>query len=113
MADKTDELTITFEGKSYTLEDFELGELEWLEEQLGFYFNEIGPGGSPDANRAILSMKASVHLVYVIKKRDDPKFTLGDARKVKLSVFATPNENGKPAKARPTKAAKAAARSRT
>ena len=104
MAADSDELTITFEGNTYRLEDFELGELEWLEEELGIYFNEIGV--DPDATRAIQSMKAATRLVYVLKRRDNPEFTLEDARKVKLEAFETPaDEPAGKAKARPTKRA--------
>lgn len=108
MADKDDDqITITFEGKTYTLDDFEIGELEWLEEELGIYFNDIGR--DEDTTRAIQSMKAASRLVLVLKRRDNPEFTLDEARKTKLRVFQAPpesngNGNGS-AKRRPTKRA--------
>lgn len=104
MADKTEQLTITFDGKEYTLDDFELGELEWLEEELGIFFADIG--SDDQAQRVIQSMKAATRLVYIIKKREDPEFTLDEARKLKLSVFDAPQQNGNGK--RPTRAAKAA-----
>ncbi len=95
-----DEMTIQFDGKTYSIDAFELGELEWLEDELGVPLDEINPN----------SMKAAVRFVYLIKRRDNPDFTLDDARKLKLSVFA--EEPPKPAAAaangrakRPTKAA--------
>jgi len=91
-----DAMTIQLEGKSFSIDDFELGELEWLEDELGVTLDEINPA----------SMKAAVRFVYLIKKRENPNFTLEEARKLKLQVFADAEE--KPAK-RPTRAAKAAA----
>jgi hypothetical protein len=93
-------ITIHIEGAEHRLDDFELGDLEWLEEYLGTTL---------DDNAAMNSMKAAVGLVYLIKRKDDPSFTLDQARKVRLSVFDAPEEtgNGK-AKRRPPKAAKAA-----
>jgi hypothetical protein len=99
VATTDDALTITIEGEDYKLDDFELGDLEWLEEHIGA---PLGDG------QALTSMKAAVGFVYLIKRKHDPEFTLDDARKIKLNVFATPgngNGNGK----RPTKPARAAA----
>ena len=90
-------VTVTMEGKEYALDDFELGDLEWLEEYLGTTL---------DDNTALRSMKAAVGFVYLIKRQDNPEFTLEDARHTKLSVFEEPsNGNGKPAKRRPPKRA--------
>lgn len=93
MADET--MTIKLEGKSYSIDDFELGELEWLEDELGSTLDKIDPS----------SMKAAVRFVYLIKHREDPKFTLDDARKTRLSVFADDEEEAaaKTAASRPTK----------
>lgn len=95
MADD-DAMTIQVEGKSYAIDDFELGELEWLEDELGCDLDEMNPN----------SMKAILRFVYLIKRRDNPDFTMDDARKLKLAVFT--DEPPAPAK-RPTRAAKAAA----
>lgn len=93
MAD--DAMTIHLEGKSYAIDDFELGELEWLEDELGCDLDEMNPN----------SMKAIVRFVYLIKRRENPDFTMDEARKLKLQVFNEPE----PAAKRPTKAAKATA----
>ena len=92
---------IQLEGKSYSLDEFELGEMEWLYDELGSTLEEINPN----------SMKAAVRFVYLIKHREDPDFTMDDARKLKLAVFTEPEpepEKKAPAR-RPTRAAKPAA----
>lgn len=87
-------MKIHIEGQVYDLDDFELGEMEWLEDELGSL-----------ADEHLRSMKAAVRFVTVIKRRENPEFTVDDARKMKLTVFDEP----KPEKAkRPTKAARAA-----
>lgn len=88
---------IQFEGKTYAIDDFELGELEWLEEELDCTLDELNPS----------SMKAAVRFVYLIKRRDNPEFTMDDARKLKVSVFADPEPEA-PAAKRPTRARKSA-----
>jgi hypothetical protein len=94
----SDDLKITIDGAEYNLDfdDFELGELEWLEE-------ELGP--LEDANLA--SARSMVRLVYVLKKRDNPAYTMDEARKLKPGAFGEPELVEEPKK-RPTKAAKAA-----
>ena len=100
-------MSIQFEGKSYEIDDFELGDLEWLEDELGCALDEINPN----------SMKVAVRFVYLIKKRDDPSFTLDDARKLKLGVLMEHEDADAaaqaaaakgPAAKRPTRGAKAA-----
>ena len=88
---------IQIEGKSYAIDDFELGELEWLEDELECTLDEVNPS----------SMKAAVRFVYLIKRRDDPNFTMDDARKLKVSVFADPEdeEEAPVPRKRPTRAA--------
>ncbi len=92
-----DTITIQLEGKAYSIDEFELGELEWLEDELDCSLDEIN----------LASMKTAVRIVYLIKRRDNPAFTLDDARKLKLEVF-NELEPEKPARKRPTRAAKAA-----
>lgn len=91
--------TITIEGKEYELDDFELGELEWLEDHLG----------KPIADFAVLnSMKAAVGLIYLVRRREDPSFTLEQARKMKItSIFQVqdPDAPAASAKKRPPKPA--------
>lgn len=97
-----DALTIHLDGKAHSIDDFELGELEWLEDELGTTLDEINWN----------SMKAATRFVYIIKRRDDPTFTLDDARKIKLQAFNQPDPEPEPAaKKRPTRAAKPAAAS--
>lgn len=89
------DITVQFDGKSYEIDDFSLGELEWLEEYIGGRLND---------SEAMESMKAAVGIATVIKRRDDPAFTVEQARDLKLKVLdqgSAPNGNGK----RPTKAA--------
>lgn len=92
MADTS--MTFEFEGKSYALEDFPLGDLEWLEE-------ELGP--LPDAD--FTSFKAMTRVVTIIKRQSEPDFTLEEARKLKLSVFSTMQSEERPTKARSKRAA--------
>ena len=97
MADDND-LKIVIEGKEYAIDDFTLGEIEWIEDELGATLDEINP----------YSIKAAIRFVTVIKRRDNPQFTVDDARGIKLSVFDQAEQ--KPPKAaakRPTKRAAA------
>jgi hypothetical protein len=57
------DITIKIDGKAYELDDFTLGDLEWLEEFLG---------GSLNDPATMNSMKAAVGFVYLIKPQDDP-----------------------------------------
>lgn len=93
MAEEADALTITIEGKDHRLDDFELGDLEWLEEYLGTTL---------DDGKALASMKAAVGFVYLVKHKENPDFTIEDARRIKLSVFDAPDEPVEKPK-RPTK----------
>lgn len=75
MAD--DALTVSLDGENYNIEDFELGDLEWLEDEMGAPLDQIEWG----------SARAAVRLVYLIKRRTNPNYTLDDARGEKLAVF--------------------------
>jgi hypothetical protein len=66
--------TISVNGKAYDLDDLELGELEALEDFMGAPIGELSLG----------SVKATLYLVYLIKRRDDDKYTLDDARREKF-----------------------------
>lgn len=72
---------------SINLDDLELGEVEEFEEAMGQPFGEVN----------IESAKAMVHLVWIVKKRDDPKFTIAKARKLKLSQFSEAQNGDEPA----------------
>ena len=77
MAD--DALKVTIDGKEYAFDDFELGDLEWLEEYLGKPLTDVS---------TLNSVKAAVGFVYLVKRRDDPDFTIEQARKVKMGALA-------------------------
>lgn len=81
------DITISFDGQSFELGDFELGDLEWLEDFIGAPLSEEG---------AMNRMKTAVGFVYLIKRRDDPTFTVDKARLTKLSVFVEPDETDEP-----------------
>ena len=65
---------ISVNGKQYDLDDLELGELEALEDFMGAPIGELALG----------SIKATLYLVFLIKRRDDPEYTLDDARREKF-----------------------------
>lgn len=74
------------------IDEFTLGEIDELEQAFGCKLEEI------DLERA----KALVWMVYLTKRRKDPKYTLEQARAIKVSALPQPEE---PAK-RPTRARK-------
>lgn len=60
------------------VDDLTFGEMEAVEGVLGKPFSEaFGSGG--------VSATAAVALIYVVKRRDNPDFTIDDARALKLS----------------------------
>lgn len=86
-------LQIHIDGTAYDFDEFALGDLEWLEDYIG----------SPLADPAALnSMKAMVGFVYLVKRREDPAFTIDQARNVKMSSITEPEPE---AKKRPPKPA--------
>jgi len=68
------ESKIVVDGKAYRLGDLELGELEELEAHTGLPMDEISYG----------SAKVIAFIVYLVRRRDDPNYTLDDARKIKI-----------------------------
>lgn len=66
--------TISVNGKAYDLDDLELGELESLEDFMSAPIGELSLG----------SIKATLYLVYLIKRREKPDYTLDDARSEKF-----------------------------
>lgn len=88
------DITINIDGHKYDLDDFELGELEWLEDYIGKPLSDAG---------ALSSMKTAVGFVYIVKHREDPDFTVDQARKIKLAAIEGDDEPVKPK--RPTRAA--------
>jgi hypothetical protein len=87
-------MKIHIDGQAYAFDDFELGDLEWLEDYIGRPLTD----GS-----ALNSMKAAVGFVYLVKRREDPAFTIDQARGVKMSSINEPDD--KPAAKRPPKPA--------
>lgn len=89
---------LTIDGKAYHLDpdDLELGEVEILEEEMDRGLDQI------DFNRA----RALRTLVYLMVRRDNPEFTMEDARRIKVSAIVDPGDQpAEPAKTkRPTKA---------
>lgn len=89
MSDDTSGLAFQIEGRQYALDDFQLGELEWLEEQFDGMQIEEAIKARP--------MKAAVCVIYLVKHREDESFSMEDARKMKLTVFDdSTSENGGP-----------------
>jgi hypothetical protein len=72
------ENSITIEGVDYSIDDFELGDLEWLEDFLLKPLTNLNN---------LNSVKASVGLIYLIKRRENPAFTIDDARKTKMTAI--------------------------
>lgn len=93
-------MVITFDGVEYEIESLELGELEWLEEDLGQSVDEIHFG----------SARAVVRIVWLFRKRTNPDLTLDDIRKMPMSALVqsddaddAPAKKKPAAKARPTR----------
>jgi hypothetical protein len=90
-AEQQDEmLTLKIDGKSYRLDDFTLGELEWLEDELSLSFGDLdspSPVVRVEAESTISSMKAIVRFVYLVRKRDEPTLTLDDVRSLPMKTF--------------------------
>lgn len=81
-------------------DDLSLGEVESIEEILGQPFSQVFVNGG-------VSAKAAVALVYVVKRRDDPAFTLDDARSLKIGSLdfgqaADPTNGGGPTNSPPS-----------
>ena len=97
-AEVDDTIRLTIDGREYSLDpdDLELGEVELLEDELDASLDSI------DFTRA----KAMRVLVYLLVHRDNPKFTMEDAARLKLSALGDPDPAPVAgAKKRPTKAA--------
>ncbi len=80
------------EPLNINLNDLTLGDLEDVE-------NVVGPETMRYILRGDVTPKAMVALVWVAKRRDNPAFTLDDARKLSLSLFTveadtTPKDDG-------------------
>lgn len=78
---------VWIDGKRYTLEDFTLEEAELLEDTFDCPIDEI------DFGRA----KAVRMLIWIVKRREDPSFTLEDAGKIRVSQIGPPVDDDEPA----------------
>ena len=65
---------------SIDVNDLDLGEVEFFEEQSGVSLSDLQDGA--------MTAKAVIALVCVVKRRENPDYTMDDARKVKLSEFS-------------------------
>ena len=74
--------TLWIGDRDYTLDDLELGEVEEFETAIGTTMGEAD----------LTSAKAIIWLVYLVRRREDPEFTLDDARRVKLTDIIRPEE---------------------
>ena len=75
--------TLWIGDRDYTLDDLELGEVEEFENAMD---------GKTMAEVDLTSARAIIWLVYIVKRREDPSFTLDDARSVKLTDIIRPEE---------------------
>jgi hypothetical protein len=98
-----DTITLKIDDKTYTLdpEDLELGEIELLEDEMDSAVADI------DFNRG----RAMRVLVFIAVHRENPDFSMDDAKRVKISAITDVQQNGNGsapagARKRPTKAAK-------
>lgn len=69
------------EPLNINLNDLTLGDLEDIE-------GVVGPETMRFVLRGDVTPKAMVALVWVAKRRDNPSFTLDDARRLPLSLFS-------------------------
>lgn len=72
-ADESAKLVIN--GHEYRLDDFELGELVELEDYTGQPMDSLEYG----------SARVMAFMLYLVRRRDDPAFTLEDALKIRIS----------------------------
>lgn len=79
--------TLWIGDRDYTLDDLELGEVEEFEAAMG---------GKTLAEADLTSAKSIIWLVYLVKRRENPEYTLDDARAVKLTDIIRPEENDSP-----------------
>lgn len=71
------------EKLNFDVEQLTLDDIEELEEHIGTAFDSIFDAGRPRA-------KALKYIAFILKRRDNPDFTLEDAGKLTIS-FEAPN----------------------
>lgn len=74
------------ESFAINITDLTLAECEEFEAETGVLITSLDEGGE-------VPIKVLTALVWLTKRRDEPSFTLDDARKVKLSSVGQPDEN--------------------
>lgn len=79
--------TLWIGDRDYTLDDLSLGEVEEFETAMG---------GSSITEVDLTSAKAIIWLVYIVLRRENPDYTLDDARAVKLTDIIRPEEDPSP-----------------
>jgi hypothetical protein len=70
------------------IDDMDLGELDDIEEI-------AGPEASALMMSGRMTAKALIAVAYVVKRRDNPSFTIEDARKIKVTALKQPESPGK------------------
>ncbi len=70
------------------LDRMTLGELELIEEVAGADAAQLMMSGR-------MTAKALIAVAYVVKRRDDPAFTLEDAKAMKVAALKQPDDAGK------------------
>lgn len=73
------ESKIIVDGTAYALGDLELGELGELEDHVGLPMDAISFG----------SAKVIAYVIYLVRRRDNPKYTLDDASHIKISAITS------------------------
>lgn len=72
--DEAMDTAIVIDGTPYKLGDLELGELEDLEDHTGLPMDAISYG----------SAKVIAFVVYLVRRRSDPNYSLDDARRIQI-----------------------------
>ena len=81
-----DAIVYVIDGERYPLKSFSLGEIEWLEAELGASMFEINP----------YAMTTLIYITAMVKRRTDPDFTADDARALTLDVLTVDDDDGEP-----------------
>lgn len=79
------EAAMVIDGVPYRLADLSLGELESLEDYVAQPMDEISFG----------SAKVMAYLVYLVRRRTDPDYSLDDAKSIKIGSVTSEDADGK------------------
>lgn len=77
--DKAMDAALVVDGESYRLGDLELGELGELEEHVGLPMDSISYG----------SARVVAFVIYLVRRRANPEYSLDDAKRIKISEVQT------------------------